>query len=150
MSISKLQMSAWRSFLELHSRILRTLEAELVAAEDVPLSWYDVLLHLNEAGGRMRMGELADKILISRSATTRFVERLEKAGLISREPCVDDRRGTFVVLAHEGKEALRKAAPTHLSGVEEHFTGHLTDGDATQLAAILRNQLLERPPDCST
>ncbi len=140
-TINKAHMEAWRSFLELHARLMRVLESELQEAEDLPLSWYDVLVQLNEAGGRMRMGELAQRILISRSATTRFVERLEKAGLITREACATDRRGTFVVLTGLGKDTLRKAAPTHLAGVEEHFTRHLTAGEAKQLTHILSRAL---------
>ncbi len=139
--ISTAQMGAWRSFLELHARVIRVLETELHRAEGLPLSWYDVLVQLNEAGGRMRMGELADRILISRSATTRFVERLEKAGLIVREACATDRRGTFVVLTDNGKGVLRDAAPTHLAGVEEHFTRHLSGTEARQLSATLERLL---------
>lgn len=141
MAIPKAQMAAWRSFLELHAQLIRTLERELQNAEDLPLSWYDVLLQLNEAGGRMRMGKLAESILVSRSATTRFVERLERAGLLTREPCASDRRGTFVLLSEYGKETLRRAAPTHLAGVEAHFTQHLTTGEARELAGTLQRLL---------
>ena len=76
-----LQLEAWRSFLEAHARVTELLDAELRAQRDLPLGWYDVLVQLSEAGGRRRMSELADAVLLSRSNCTRLVDRLDAAGL---------------------------------------------------------------------
>ena len=77
-------MRAWRAFLEAHAAISKQMERELREECDLPLSWYDALVQLHEAGGSLRMHELADHLLLSRSATTRFADRLEGAGFIER------------------------------------------------------------------
>lgn len=130
-------MRAWRLFLAAHAAVTRRLESELQDERDLPLSWYDVLVQLHEAGGRRRMHELADSLLISRSATTRFVERLERAGLVSRCPAPSDRRGTLVELTPHGKATLRAAAPIHLRGIAHHFADVLTREEAGVLGRML-------------
>ena len=83
------------------------------------------------------MHRLAESLLISRSATTRFVDRLEGHGLIRREVCPEDRRGMNVVLTAEGLDALREATPGHLDGVARLFTNHLSKAEAAQITEIL-------------
>lgn len=131
------QLEAWRLLLEAHAALSRTLEHELMEERKLPLTWYDVLVQLEEAGGTLRMHELADRLLLSRSATTRFVERLEKRELIERRACPDDRRGTHVILTTVGMDVLRNASPVHLAGVEEHFANRLTDADTRALIKAL-------------
>jgi len=131
------QLQAWRLFLEAHAALTRALESELMEKRQLPLTWYDVLVQLEEAGGSLRMHELADRLLLSRSATTRFVERLESRELIERRACPEDRRGTHVVLTPGGKDALRDAAPIHLAGIEEHFADRLTHSDTQALIRTL-------------
>lgn len=143
-TLSPEQLEAWRLFLEAHASVTRVLERELMDARQLPLTWYDVLVQLEEAGGSLRMHELADRLLLSRSATTRFVERIEKRDLIERRASPEDRRGTQVVLTVGGKDVLRNAAPVHLSGVEEHFVGRLTDSDTQALTRALKK--LVSPP----
>ena len=136
--MKKEQLEAWRLFLEAHASLTRVLERELMDERQLPLTWYDVLVQLEEAGGSLRMHELADRLLLSRSATTRFVERVEKRELIERRACPEDRRGTHVVLTEVGREALRSASPVHLAGVEEHFAGRLSESDTTALTNALK------------
>lgn len=140
--VSDAEMAAWRAFLEAHAHISRVLEDELRAEKDLPLAWYDVLVQLHEAGGSLRMSELADRLLLSRSATTRFAERLETAGLVTRHIIASDRRGRQIVLTDAGRQRLRDAAPVHLRGVVEHFAQHLQDGDAEAITTILRRMAL--------
>lgn len=136
--LSVRELGAWRSFLRAHSQISRTLEAELVAEHDLPLPSYDVLLQLAEAEGRrLRMTELADRVLLSRSGLTRLVDRLERDGLVERQACPNDARGTHAVLTDGGLARLRDAAPTHLRGVAEHVTSRLTDDELDQLQALM-------------
>lgn len=132
------QLEAWRLFLEAHASVTRTLERELMDERRLPLTWYDVMVQLQEAGGSLRMHELADRLLLSRSATTRLVERLEKRDLIERRACPEDRRGTHVVLTDGGLAVLRDAAPIHLSGVGEHFAERLTGSDTEALISALK------------
>src|SRR5215211_5483146 len=87
------ELGAWRGMLRVHAALLRTLDAELDAAHDLPLTSYDVLIYLRNAPAkRLRMAELADSVLLSRSGVTRLVDRLEREGLLTRDTCVDDGR----------------------------------------------------------
>jgi DNA-binding MarR family transcriptional regulator len=139
-----LKLRAWRGFLEAHSSITRELERELREERGLPLSWYDVLVQLNEAGGEMRMHRLASSLLLSRSATTRFVERLERAGLLVRDGAPDDRRGTVVRLTDQGMDTLRRAAGVHLRGVKRHFGDIISNEDAELLVRLMTK--LAPPP----
>lgn len=130
-------LRAWRAFLEAHAAVTGTLEEELRAERDLPLTWYDVLVQLAEAGGTLRMHVLADRLLLSRSATTRFAERLERAGLVERRRSGEDRRGTDLVLTVRGRDVLHEAAPVHLRGVQEHFARHFDREEAEMLARLL-------------
>lgn len=133
------QLEAWRAFLEAHARVTEVLARELREEEDLPLTWYDVMVHLSEAPEhRLRMQDLADAVLLSKSGLTRLVDRMQKAGLVCREACPSDRRGTFALLTDRGLAALRAAAPTHVRGVQEHFSAHLSDDEAATLAQVLR------------
>jgi DNA-binding MarR family transcriptional regulator len=114
------------------------LERELLADTGMPLGWYDVLLQLAEAPGRrLRMAELADRVLLSRSGLTRLIDRLETDGLVRREPSPDDARGTFTVLTADGMSRLREAAPVHLAGIRKHWLAHFSDDELRQLGALL-------------
>lgn len=136
--VNKADMAAWRAFLEAHAHVSRVLEAELMAEKGLPLAWYDVLVQLHEAGGSLRMSDLADRLLLSRSATTRFAERLEAAGLVTRHVAASDRRGRTVELTDAGRERLRDAASVHLRGIAEHFASHLDDEEAAVVHRVLR------------
>lgn len=141
------RLAAWRSFLEAHRGLIDRLAAELEAARGLPLTWYDVLVNLQEAGGRLRMHELAHRIILSPSGLTRLVDRMSDAGLVHREQDDADRRGTWVVLDPEGWTTLREGAPVHLAGVAEHFGRHLDDEEARVLHRALArvSEALDRP-----
>jgi DNA-binding MarR family transcriptional regulator len=128
------ELAAWRGFLVTHTRLVRELDEELRAAHGLPLSSYDVLTTLESApGGRLRMRELADAVLLSRSGLTRLVDRLVGDGLVVREECADDARGAFAVLTDAGRAALHEARPTHHAGIRERFLSRLDRGDAARL-----------------
>jgi DNA-binding MarR family transcriptional regulator len=127
----------WLRFLLAHAALVDVLERELQESHDLPLAWYDVLVQLNAAGGHRRMSDLAESVLISRSGLTRLVDRMEAAGLVRREQCANDRRGAEAVLTDDGLATLRKAAPTHLRGIEEHFSRHLNAAEAKAIGAAL-------------
>jgi DNA-binding MarR family transcriptional regulator len=132
------RLGVWRAFLRAHAGVTRQLERELAAEAGMPLTWYDVLLQLAEAPGRrLRMAELADRVLLSRSGLTRLVDRLQAENLVSREPSPDDARGTYTVLTPEGLAALRRTAPVHLAGVQRHWLDHFSDDELHQLRALL-------------
>ena len=141
------ELAAWRSFLRAHAQVTRKLEAELVAEHDLPLASYDVLLQLAEAPDRrLRMTELADRVLLSRSGLTRLADRLEREGLVERAACPNDARGTHAVLTDAGLARLRDAAPTHLRGVSEHVTRRLTPGEVDELKRLMLKLTTENGP----
>ncbi|HMS59784.1 MAG TPA: MarR family transcriptional regulator, partial [Tepidiformaceae bacterium] len=110
-------MRAWRGFLTAHARVMALLEEELERERDLPLSWYDVLVQLEEArGSRLRMTELAAAVLLSKSGLTRLVDRMCTAGLVNRSADAEDRRGRWVQLTPAGRKRLQDAAPAHLRG----------------------------------
>ncbi len=139
------RLEAWRTFLRAHAVLTDTLDRELQAERGLPLAWYDVLLSLAEADdSRLRMHDLADRVMLSRSGLTRLVDRMAAGGLVSRRPDPDDRRGTLACLTEEGMRTLRRAAPVHLRGVQEHFASHLRDDEVDVVHAALQ-RVSERP-----
>ena len=135
--LTSAESTAWRGFLRAHATVVRSLEGDLQAEHELPLASYDVLVQLSEAPDRrLRMTELADRVLLSRSGLTRLADRLEREGLLTREPCPSDARGTLAVLTDAGLERLRKAWPTHLRGVQ-HVLSRLAPEEVEQLAVLM-------------
>ncbi|MEU6039349.1 MarR family transcriptional regulator [Actinomadura sp. NPDC047616] len=140
------ELSVWRMLLRAQVQISRRLQADLLADHDLPLGSYDVLTHLGEApGGRLRMNDLADRVLLSRSGLTRLVDRLQREGLVVRQSCTSDARGLYAVLTPAGRRRLEEATPTYRRGVREYLMSRLDEDDLGPLAAILR-KLLDEPP----
>jgi DNA-binding MarR family transcriptional regulator len=138
------ELAVWRLFLRTHSRLTRRLEADLIAEHSLPLASYDVLLTLVEAPSRrLRMTELADRVVLSRSGMTRLVDRLEREGLVVREACANDARGMFTVLTDAGYQRLRKASRTHLRGIDEYAVSKLTSDELQAFGKTLAKLLDE-------
>jgi len=139
------RLDAWRTFLTAHAQVRRQLERELQSEQSLGLGEYEVLLLLARADERrLRMSELADRLVLSRSGVTRLVDRLEGAALVKRGSCDTDRRGSWAILTDAGHQRLRGAAPTHLRGVGEHFLDRIP---AAELEALRRtlDRVLEAP-----
>ncbi|WP_131745472.1 MarR family transcriptional regulator [Frankia sp. Cppng1_Ct_nod] len=142
-------MRAWRTFLRAHSYVTRQLETDLEGEHHLQLASYDVLVQLAEApDGALRMNELAEAVLLSRSGLTRLVDRLERDGLVERRSCPSDARGTLATLTPEGRKRLRAAARTHLAGVSKHVTSHFSPDELDILADLLSR--LDRRSSAST
>jgi DNA-binding MarR family transcriptional regulator len=138
MSRTDARLGAWRTFLQAHARVLRELERELQAEQGLALTDYDVLVQLaGVESRRLRMSELADRLLLSRSGVTRLVDRLVASGLVERLSCDDDRRGQWASLTDAGLRRLRDASPTHLRGVAEHFLDRLSDDELRSIERAL-------------
>jgi DNA-binding MarR family transcriptional regulator len=132
------QLAAWRAFLNAHAAAVGAIERDLAAAGCISLTWYDVLVALWEAPDhRLRLHELAQAVVLSRSGLTRLLDRLEAAGLIRREPCADDRRGAYAILTDAGRVAQLKAWPVYARGIATHFGNHLSPEEAEVLANVL-------------
>lgn len=133
------KVEAWRALLEAHAAVLDHLSAELEMETSLPVTFYDVLLHLNEAPGhQLPMHELAARVLISKSGLTRLVDRMTAEGLVERRRGDDDRRVVYAGLTESGRTRLVGAAPVHLRGIDEHFGRHLSEGEADTLRTLLR------------
>jgi DNA-binding MarR family transcriptional regulator len=131
-------VEAWRGLLVAHSRLVPAVEADLRAAGQVPLSWYDVLLELNAAPGhRLRMSELGQRAVLSRTRVSRVVDELAAAGLAERQPDEADGRSSFAVLTAGGKDALRRAWPVYRQAIHRQLAGRLTTQQCRELAALL-------------
>ncbi len=130
------ELRAWRGMLRVHATLTKALDADLEAAHGLPLTSYEVLLHLADADGRrMRMSDLAATVILSRSGLTRLVDRLEREGLIRRESCPSDARGAFAALTEAGERKLDVARATHLAGVRSLFLDHFTPEEQETLGA---------------
>jgi DNA-binding MarR family transcriptional regulator len=135
------RVAPWAALLRVHAAVLPKLERAL-AAQQMPLAWYDVLLELNAAPDRrLRMSELGARVVLSRERVSRVVDELERAGLVRRERNPDDRRSLFAVLTPEGRARLRAAAPVYLEGIERHYTGHLADEEIRVISVALQRVL---------
>jgi DNA-binding MarR family transcriptional regulator len=129
----------WRMFQVAHAVLNRRLDEDLRREQGMSLAEYVALLQIVEAPGRrLRMSRLAESIVLSRSGVTRLVDRLEEDGLVSRSTCTADGRGAEAVLTERGLERMRRAARTHLHGIEQYFVGVLPDPDLETLERSFR------------
>jgi DNA-binding MarR family transcriptional regulator len=120
------QLTVWRGFLNTHARVTRAIGRDLAAAGLPDLGWYDLLWTLYRQPGRsLRVKELADEVVLSPTAMSRFVDRVEAAGYVRREADPDDRRALQVTLTDEGVELLRRMWPVYAEGIERHFAAEL-------------------------
>ena len=135
--LTPVELGAWRGLLRVHAALVKSLDAELSAAHELPLSSYEVLITLEAAPGRkLRMSELADSVLLSRSGMTRLVDRLEQNGLLERDHCPADGRGCFAVLTDKGLGTVAEARRTHFGGVRERFLSQFADEELRVLATF--------------
>jgi DNA-binding MarR family transcriptional regulator len=132
------EMRAWQALLHAHHELVEGLDRELREAHDLSLSEYDVLLRLARAPGRsLRMTDLAERVLMSASGTTRLVDRLAAGGLVARREDPDDGRVALASLTDAGLRLVRRAARTHLMGIRERFTGRLSEAQLLDIATAL-------------
>ena len=137
-------VATWLAFLRAHAALMRRLDVELRRETGVGLGEFDVLAQLAQAGGELRMAELAARVYSSRSAMTRRVHRLVGGGLLQRTATDEDGRGTVVGLTAAGIERLRQVLPVHVRGVRELFVAQLDD----QELAVLTSVLAKVTPHC--
>ena len=136
-NLSEPELNAWRGLLRAHAALVKRLDAELEQAHGLPLSSYEVLLFLDSRDDkRMRMHDLAESALLSRSGLTRLVDRLEREQLVERVTCASDARGAFAQLTLAGARKLAEARETHLAGVREHFFEHFDEAELTLLGGF--------------
>ena len=129
-------MKAWRSYIIASRRLLDALDADL-EGHDLSMADYEVLAQLSDAPDRkMRMSELAELAMVSKSRLSHRMKGMEKAGWVRREECESDRRGSYAVMTDQGWKAIVKAAPSHVASVRNRLMDHLTVKDQEDLAKI--------------
>src|SRR5687767_15297065 len=127
-------LAAWRAFLTAHAHVTRRISRDLADAGLPDLSWYDLLWALyRQPERRLRVKELAEEVVLSPTAMSRFVDRVEAAGCVRREPDPADRRALQVTLTDEGVELLRRMWPVYAQGIERHFAAHLGVGSLREM-----------------
>lgn len=130
-------VAAWRAFLLAHAAVVRVIDAD-VQRTGIPLTWYDVLLELDAAESRrLRMQELSDRVVLSRTRVSRVVDEMVGRGLVSKQPDDGDRRSTWAVITPEGRAALERTAPAYMAGIQNHFNRYLTQTERRVLARAL-------------
>lgn len=128
---------AWAVLLTAHATLIERVEAALAAAGLPALAWYDALWELEKAGGRLRMRELARRVVLSKSNLSRLADRLEDAGLVERADAADDRRGYDLVLTRAGRAMRRRMWPLYEAQIEALFSRHVTAEEARVVAEAL-------------
>ena len=136
-------LSAWSSLLRAHATLMRQLESDLEAETGLALADFDVLAQLADAGGELRMTDLAARALISRSGMTRRVARLVDEGLVRRAGAAKDGRGVVVALTDAGVARLSETAPAHARGIADYFVSRLDDEELAVLERALQKVTVE-------
>jgi len=136
-------LDAWQALLRAHATLLRQLERDLEQKTGLALADFDVLAQLALAGGELRMTELADRALISRSGMTRRVARLVEVGLVRRANASADARGVVVAITKAGAARLTETAPVHARGIAELFVGKLDDQELAAVKSALDKVTLD-------
>lgn len=139
---------AWAAVLRAHAAVVGRLERELQATRGLSLSWYDVLLSLYRAPpAGLRMQDLSEAVVLSRTRVSRVVDDMVAAGLVERRPNPSDGRSALVVLTARGRTVFRRAAPVYLGGIAEHFTGLLTDDELACVRTALEKVVAAHDPN---
>src|SRR5688500_15087241 len=140
--------AAWESILRVHALVLPRLERIVLAETGTSLAWYDVLLELNSAGGRLTMGQLGDRVVLSRSRVSRVVDELAEAGLVAREQNPLDRRSAFAVLTTAGRKRFLAVAKVYPPAIDAEL-GRVDDATLARVAADLKAVLAAAQADTS-
>lgn len=136
--LDEAELAAWRGLVRVHAALVKELDAELEARHGLPLTSYEVLRSLAAApNGKLRMAELAEHALLSRSGMTRLIDRLEREGMVGRSTCDKDGRGCYAVLTEDGAAAVAGARPTYIAVVRTRFLRHFSVEELQDLASLL-------------
>ena len=139
-------LSAWRSMLFASSRVVRLLEEDMASQHGLPITWFDILGRLRQAGGRLRMHQLEEQSVFTRSGITRLADRMETAGLIRRVRSATDRRGVYLEITEAGGAKMDEVWPDHQNSIQRHFADRLDDDDLRALR-VAAEKLLDRGSD---
>jgi DNA-binding MarR family transcriptional regulator len=137
-------LKAWSALLGAHALTLRSVEAHLKKAGLPPLAWYDVLWELERAGGELRVGELAQRLVVEPYNATRLVDRLAAEDLLRRERATEDRRGARAVITEKGRALRRRMWPQYQRAVLDLFAAPLSETEVKSLLRALTKVIASR------
>jgi len=141
----------WIAFIRAHAAVYRRLDAELETEQALSLPDYDALVQLALAEGRrLRMSELAERMVLTRSGVSRLVDRLAAEGFVERVACATDARGAFAALTDAGFQRLRAASPTHLRGIDVHFLAGIPAADRDAFLRVLDGIMIASTAACES
>ena len=134
--LSPSEEAAWRKYIVASRRLYEALDEDL-ASHGLSLSDYEILVHLSDAKDRsLRMSDLADKTILSRSRLSHRIKYMEGKGWVERQKCDSDKRGTWAVMTTKGWNAIVKAAPDHVESIRNRFIDQISKADQANIAAI--------------
>ena len=140
--LEPLMLDAWRGLLFAHAQVVRALETDMLEQHDLPIIWFDLLSRLSQSPGRrLRMHQLEEASVFTRSGITRLADRLEQAGLVRRERSTEDRRGVYVAITAAGIDKINEVWPDHVVSILKHFGQYLDLEDAKALEAAAKKIL---------
>jgi len=135
---SKQRMELWAALMQGQAMVAGAVSERLEDEAGIPLAWHEVLIRLDEApDGALRMQQLADSMLLSKSGLTRLCDRIEEAGYLTRASCPTDRRGTFAVITELGRAKVRETRPIFARASEDFFLKHLSTAERKALRSVL-------------
>ena len=137
--LSKTETAAWAGLVRAQQLLLGNVEAELKRNGLPSLTWYDVLLELQrQPDGRLRLAEVGKQVLLTKYNVTRLVDRLEKQGLVKREPCEDDARGSYAAITKDGRALCKRMWPVYHHALQTNLLKHFSKGELDQMAEWMR------------
>ncbi len=137
-------LDAWRGFLFANAKVVRALDADMIEQHDLSMTWFDLLSRIKQAPGqRLRMHQLEEASLFTRSGITGLADRLEKAGFVRRERSAEDRRGVYLAITQAGIDKIDEVWPDHQVSIQKHFAQHLDPEDVKALQATTQ-KILDR------
>ena len=129
-------LDTWRGFLFANAKVVRALDTDMIEQHDLSLTWFDLLSRIKQAPGqRLRMHQLEEASLFTRSGITGLADRLEKAGFVRRERSAEDRRGVYLAITQAGIDKIDEVWPDHQLSIQNHFAQHLDPEDVKALQA---------------
>jgi len=135
-------LDAWRGFLFANAKVVRALDTDMIEQHDLSMTWFDLLSRIKQAPGqRLRMHQLEEASLFTRSGITGLADRLENAGFVRRERSVEDRRGVYLAITQAGIDKIDEVWPDHQLSIQNHFAQHLDPEDVKALQATTQKIL---------
>lgn len=130
-------VTAYGTVLEAMARLGKIVDRTLRTECGITSSWFEALIRIERSGGRMTMGELADQVVLTSGGVTRLIDRMEEAGLVLREHCVNDRRVSYATITEAGRAKLAGAVTTHLADLQAHFIGRMTSSELKTVVEVM-------------